>query len=146
MYMLEWNNKLKRTCRCRWKNTPVYSVRSLVHWLMSRNRNCCKVFESRTAADVSYSGWRPVTVTGVKYLKIRITRRQPRIFDGHCTRPLVTISVTGHWRILSYVRICIIGNICNHITSPVVRSASRWGYRNGPKSTVFIGSVTLTWL
>ena len=24
-----------------------------------------------------YSGWRPVTVAGVKYLKIRVTRRQP---------------------------------------------------------------------
>ena len=70
---------------------------------MSRNRDWCKVFESRTVADVSYSDWRPVTVAGVKYLKIRVTRRQSRIFDGHCTRPLATISVTGHLRILSYV-------------------------------------------
>ena len=44
----------------------------------------------------------PVTVAGVKYLRIRVTRRQSRIFDGHCTRPLATISVTGHLRILSY--------------------------------------------
>ena len=81
-----------------WMNTPVpshgYSVRSLVQWLMSRNLDWCKVFESRTVADFSYSGWRPVTVLGVKYLKIRVTRWQPlyetrqsRIFNGHCTRP-----------------------------------------------------------
>ena len=82
---------------------------NLVQWLMSRNRDWCKVFESRTVADVSYIDWHPLTVTGVKYLKIRVTRRQPlheksaRIFDGHYTRSLGAISVTGHWRILSYV-------------------------------------------
>ena len=32
---------------------------------MSRNRDWCKVFESRTVADASYSGWRPATVAGV---------------------------------------------------------------------------------
>ena len=49
-------------------------------------------------------------MAGVKYLEIRVTRHQPhctrrqsRIFDGHCTRPLANISVTGHWRILSYM-------------------------------------------
>ena len=34
-------------------------------------------------------------MAGVKYFKI---------FDGHFTRPLVTITVTGHWRILSYAK------------------------------------------
>ena len=68
-----------------WKNTPVtshgYSVWRFVQLLksrkvlMSRNRDWCLEFCS--VADVSYSGWRPVTVAGVNYLKIRVTRRQP---------------------------------------------------------------------
>ena len=63
-----------------------YSGWNLVQWLMSRNRDWCKVFESRTVADVSYSDWRPVTVAGVKYLKIRVTRRQSRETFGHYIR------------------------------------------------------------
>ena len=54
---------------------------------MSRNRDWCKVFESRTVADASYSGWRPATVAGVKYLRIRVRRRQP----------LYETSVTDVW-------------------------------------------------
>ena len=50
----------------------------------------------------------PVTVAGVKYLRIRVTRRQSRIFDGHCTRPLATmVPVTGHWRVFFHMYVSI---------------------------------------
>ena len=88
-----------------------YSGWNLVQWLMSRIRNWCKVFESRTVADVP----QPCLVlniwkSGLRDVSHR-TRRQSRIFDGHCTRSLASISVTGHWRILSYVRISMSSGI-----------------------------------
>ena len=70
-----------------WKNTPVtshgYSVwksRTVAEILYS---DWCPVTVtgvkySRTVAEMLYSDWRPVTVAGVKYLKIRVTRRQPQ--------------------------------------------------------------------
>ena len=54
------------------------------------------VFEfSYRVAEISYSDWRPVTVAGVKYLKIKVTRRQP-LYETSVTAILV--GTTNVWR------------------------------------------------